>query len=120
MGGHEVIVLLARNIKRFRSRRNWSQANLAEHSGLSIVYLSYIERGNKWPYLDTLVKLAAALGVEVYELIKPEEALSADTASILGKYIEETRAIIAKSLESMGKQTGESLDKLRDQYLGGL
>jgi transcriptional regulator with XRE-family HTH domain len=117
MGGDKVRFILAGNLKLYRGRRNWSQADLAEKSGLSVVYLSDIERGNKWPYLDTLVKLAEALEMEVFELLKPQEVLSTDVASIVTKFSEETNAIIEKSLESMRKTTVQSLMNLRDQYL---
>ncbi|MDR1278097.1 MAG: helix-turn-helix domain-containing protein [Treponema sp.] len=117
MGGDRVRFILAGNLKLYRNRRNWSQADLAEKSGLSVVYLSDIERGNKWPYLDTLVKLAEALELEVFELLKPQDALSADAASIVAKLSEETTAIIEKSLETMRKDALQSLMKLRDQYL---
>ena len=40
MDGKGVRAVLAGNIKEFRSRRNWSQADLAEKTGLFIVYLS--------------------------------------------------------------------------------
>jgi transcriptional regulator with XRE-family HTH domain len=118
MGGDRVRFILAGNLKLYRSRRNWSQADLAEKSNLSVVYLSDIERGNKWPYLDTLVKLAEAFEMEVFELLKPQEqdALSADTASIVTKFSEETIAIIEKSLENMRKNTLRSLTNLKNQY----
>ncbi|MDR2482932.1 MAG: helix-turn-helix transcriptional regulator [Treponema sp.] len=116
MEGKAVRIILAGNIKLYRKRRNWSQADLAEKSGLSIVYLSDIERGNKWPYLDTLVKLAEALEIEVFELIKPQDALSTDTASILGQFSDETAAIVEKSLETMRKSILQSLVNLRAHY----
>jgi transcriptional regulator with XRE-family HTH domain len=119
MGGNRVRFILAGNLKLYRGRRNWSQADLAEKSDLSVVYLSDIERGNKWPYLDTLVKLAEAFEMEVFELLKPQDALSADTASIVAKLSEETAAIIEKSLENTRKHTLQSLMNLRDQYLSG-
>jgi hypothetical protein len=67
-------------------------------------------------YLDTLVKLAEALEMEVFELLKPQDALSADTASIVTKFSEETTAIIEKSLENIRKNTLQSLTNLKDQY----
>ena len=108
---------LAENIKLYRGRRNWSQADLSEKTGLSIVYLSDIERGNKWPYLDTLVKLAIAFEVEVFELLKPTDSLPEDTVSILAKYSEDTLAILSKSLEAMKKNTSQSLINLKNQYI---
>jgi len=118
MNGAEVRATLARNIKAFRSRRNWSQADLAEKSELSIVYLSDIERGNKWPYLDTLVKLAKAFNVEIYELLMPENTAHPTTAaSILDKYTREVAAIFEESLELARKRTSQSLAAMHDQYL---
>lgn len=116
MGGDELRLILANNIKLFRGRRNWSQATLAEKTDLSIVYLSDIERGNKWPYLDTLVKLADAFEIDAYELLKPKEALSADMTAILVKYTEESVMILDTSLEFMKKSAIQSLINLRDQY----
>jgi transcriptional regulator with XRE-family HTH domain len=117
MDSTEVRAVLAKNIKAFRGRRNWSQANLAEKSRLSIVYLSDIERGNKWPYLDTLVKIAKAFNVEVYELLKPETTLSPATGKIFAKYNEEINAIIEKSFETAKKFTSRSLTAMQKQYL---
>ena len=116
MEGTELRMTLAGNIKLCRGRRNWSQADLSEKTGLSIVYLSDIERGNKWPYLDTLVKLAKAFDVEAFELLKPEDHLSENSASILVKYSEESLAILEKSLESMKKNAFQSLINLRERY----
>ena len=119
MEGKELRLTLAGNIKLYRGRRNWSQADLSEKSGLSIVYLSDIERGNKWPYLDSLIKLADAFEVEVFELLKPEKSLPEDTVPILTKYSEETFAILDKTLEIMKKNARQSLLKLRSHYLSG-
>ena len=117
MDGAEVRATLARNIKAFRGRRNWSQANLAEKSELSVVYLSDIERGNKWPYLNTLVKIAGALNVEVYELLIPDSPPgTATTDSVLDKYTKEVAAIFEKSLEMALKCTSRSLAAVQEQY----
>jgi len=117
MDGAEVRATLARNIKVFRARRNWSQADLAEKSGLSIVYLSDIERGNKWPYLNTLVKLSKAFKMEVYELLMPENTPRPIDAPILDKYTKEVAAIFEKSLEMAIKRAAQSLATMQDQYL---
>jgi transcriptional regulator with XRE-family HTH domain len=117
MDANKVRATLAGNLKAFRGRRNWSQADLAEKSGLSIVYLSDIERGNKWPYLDTLVKLAEAFKVEVYELLKPENTLPPANADIMVKFTEDAVAVFEKSLETAGKQASRSLIAMRNQYL---
>lgn len=117
MEGAEVRAILARNIKEFRSRRNWSQADLAEKAGISIVYLSDIERGNKWPYLDTLVKLVNAFKVEVHELLMPENTPPSNATTLLAKYNEEVAAILDKSLEIAKKSVSKSLAAKQKQYI---
>jgi len=116
MKGAEVRAILARNIKALRSRRNWSQADLAEKAELSIVYLSDIERGNKWPYLDTLVKLASAFKIDVYELLKPEDTKPPTTAAILARYNDEVASIFDKALELAKKHASQSLTAMQKHY----
>ena len=72
MDGTEIRKTLARNIKSSREHRLWSQADLAANSGISIPFLSEIERGNKWPFPDTLGRIAKALNVHVRELFREE------------------------------------------------
>ena len=114
---NELRLVLAGNIKLYRGRRNWSQADLSEKTGLSIVYISDLERGNKWPYLDTLVKLAEAFEIEAFELLKPEGDLPENTAVYLTKYHEEALAVLEKSFTSMKKNAFRSLKSLRNQYI---
>jgi transcriptional regulator with XRE-family HTH domain len=75
--GIEIRRILAQNIKSFREHRFWSQADLAASSGISIPFLSEIERGNKWPFPDTLGKIAKALNVQIYELFRKETPINA-------------------------------------------
>jgi transcriptional regulator with XRE-family HTH domain len=113
----ELRIILGGNIRFHRGRRNWSQANLAEKAGLSLVYLGDIERGNKWPYLDTLVKLSEALEVEPFELIKPKDRLPENITSILAKYSEDSILTMEKLLETMKKTASQSLENLKIQYI---
>jgi transcriptional regulator with XRE-family HTH domain len=68
MEEQELKNILGKNIKFFRFRRRFSQADLAEKAGISITFLSNIERGNNFPLAGTLCSLAKALGVDVFEL----------------------------------------------------
>jgi len=70
--GDEIRQILAKNIKSFREHRLWSQADLAASSDISIPFLSEIERGNKWPFPDTLGKIANALNVQIHELFRED------------------------------------------------
>ena len=64
--------LLSQNIKRYRQRKGWSQAKLAEKMDISTNYLSDIETKRGWVSSFSLVKWANALEIEVFELFKPE------------------------------------------------
>ncbi|MCL2382171.1 MAG: helix-turn-helix domain-containing protein [Treponema sp.] len=66
MTGTDLRHILSKNLKLLRGQKSLSQIELAEKANISIPFLSNIERSNKWPYPDTLVKLAKALDVEVY------------------------------------------------------
>jgi transcriptional regulator with XRE-family HTH domain len=57
------------NLKSERLRRKLSQETLAGKAGLSISYISMLERGQRTPPLDTLESLAKALGVGPASLI---------------------------------------------------
>jgi transcriptional regulator with XRE-family HTH domain len=76
-----------------------SQAALAERAGISIPFLSDIERGNKWPYMDTLINIANALNVDAYELLKPAEADSKENTDALLKYIEVFSTLIHQAID---------------------
>jgi len=56
------------NIKKFRNKRGWNQLLLAEKLDISANFLSEIETGKGWVSPLTLVKLANALDIEVFEL----------------------------------------------------
>lgn len=61
---------IAMKIKKLREKREWTQQQLADESGLSLVTIGRIEAGmRKNPDLSTRKKLAKALGVEITELL---------------------------------------------------
>jgi len=70
MDGEELKAALGQNIKNLRSHRQYSQAELAEKADISIIYLSNIERGKKYPKPAILSQIAEGLDVEIYELFK--------------------------------------------------
>lgn len=72
MNGSKIRGILAQNIKSFREHRGWSQAELAAQSDISIPFLSEIERGNKWPFPDTLSKIVEALNIKVHDLFRED------------------------------------------------
>ena len=70
MTGAELRQILSKNIKTLRNRRSLSQIELAEKAGISIPFLSNIERKIKWPHPETLAKIANALDVEAHILLQ--------------------------------------------------
>lgn len=60
---------VAKNLKRARLARKLSQESLAAKAGISVSYISMLEREQRSPPLDTLEQLAAALGVKPVALL---------------------------------------------------
>ena len=105
MDGAEIRQILAQNIKSFREHRLWSQADLAANSDISIPFLSEIERGNKWPFPDTLGKIASALNVQIHELFRSKTSTDSER---------DYTAMVVKEMLSAQKAAMESVSK---QYL---
>jgi transcriptional regulator with XRE-family HTH domain len=63
--------VLASNLKALREQRSLSQTLLAERAGLTRSYLGSIERGRHNVPLDTVCRLAWALGREPRDLLSP-------------------------------------------------
>lgn len=60
---------IGKNIRELRRRAGMTQERLAEASGLSVPYISHIERGSKKARLETLAQVATALGISFDELL---------------------------------------------------
>ena len=71
MEENELRAVLAENIKKYRKRRGWNQQHLSEEIDISANYLSVVETGKGWVTPLTLVKLAKALEIDVFELFIP-------------------------------------------------
>jgi transcriptional regulator with XRE-family HTH domain len=60
---------LAFNLRRVRRQKGLSQSALGFRSELHPTAISLLERGGRMPRVDTVIKLAAALGVGPCELL---------------------------------------------------
>ena len=94
MTERELLKILSGNIKLYRRRYNWTQAELAEKINISINFLSDIETGKKWASPITLVKLADVFDIGVYELLKPTDIVPDNVNIFMGKYTEDIFAAI--------------------------
>jgi len=93
--------VLSQNIRRFRSYRKLSQADFAEKIDISIPFLSDIENGKKWVSPTTLVKMAEALNIETYELLKPESVIPDNAVNILEKYTADIYQVFGDALNDI-------------------
>jgi len=118
MKEQELRELMSINIKRFRSRRGWSQAKLAEKLNISTNFLSDIETTKGWVSPLTLVKLANALNIEVYELFKPENAISDTVTDVVNKLAQDLTVVLTESVEYARKQyTDEGKPKAKSRRI---
>jgi len=112
MSGSEIRTIFSQNIRIFRNRRNWSQADLAESADISINYLSDIERGKKWPHPDVLSKLADALGIKVFELFLEENMdISINNQELMNRFVNDVFLVLNKSLSLSARQSVEYIQK---------
>ena len=65
--------LLAKNIKKYRKNRGFSQEILAEKAHTSITHIGMIEIGKRFPSPKVLEQIAEALGVDTPELFSTEK-----------------------------------------------
>ncbi len=68
----EVKKAFRKKLRTLRRERGISQEKLGEKADLHPTYIGMIERGEKSPTLDTIVKLAQALDVSLIELFNLE------------------------------------------------
>ncbi|WP_076997529.1 helix-turn-helix domain-containing protein [Variovorax sp. KK3] len=62
--------MLATNLIRLRAARGWSQEALALEAGLHRTFVAHVERQARNISLDNLERLARALDVAPYRLLK--------------------------------------------------
>lgn len=66
------IVLFGRRLRSLRKAGNLTQEELGDRAGLSYKYLGAVERGKENPSLETVAKLAKALGIEMNDMFEFE------------------------------------------------
>lgn len=69
---------VGQRVRSIRLKRGFTQEMLAEAAELSAPYVSHIERGAKKASLESLVRIAAALGVTVDHLLAEVQTTEAD------------------------------------------
>ena len=65
--------VIQNRIKVLRAERNWTQADLAERTGISRQAVISIEKYKYTPSLELAFKIAQVFGVEITTVFSPEE-----------------------------------------------
>jgi transcriptional regulator with XRE-family HTH domain len=77
---------------------------LAEKVDISLNFLSDIETKRGWVSPLTLVKLAQALEIEVYELFRPEEEVTGEVKDTMDRFIKDFSLVLEQSLGKVSKK----------------
>ena len=112
MTEQELQETLSQNIKLYRKGK-FTQETLAEKIGVSSQNINNIEGKRRFPRTDTLVKIADALGVEVYQLFVPQNITpivieendenERIRSEIQKEVVESVRLTLNKALDRMGR-----------------
>ncbi len=118
----EIAVALGKRIRELRTELHMSQEELSFKAGISPAHLGQIERAAKRPNVDTIGKLASALGVPPSALFTDEQTpppertatLEKIDAQLLSMTEDEQRDVlrIIRILRSYKKQPPEKDDEI--------
>lgn len=61
---------LARNLRRLRQEKGWSQEEFADHVGIHRTYVSDLERGARNPTIAIIERLAKPLNVTASRMLE--------------------------------------------------
>ena len=63
-------IQFGRNLRSLRISQDWTQEHLAERLGVSVNFVSFVERGIKSPSFDRLERIAKVFRVPVAQLFE--------------------------------------------------
>jgi transcriptional regulator with XRE-family HTH domain len=66
----EIAPCLGRVIRRIREKKGLSQEDFAELTGHHRTYIGFLERGERSPNVETVQRIARALGLNASDLLK--------------------------------------------------
>lgn len=72
----DILLVLGSNIRKIRKEFGWTQADLAEKSGISVPFMTQIELGRKSASLEVVQNIAAALNISYNQLFEENVAAS--------------------------------------------
>jgi transcriptional regulator with XRE-family HTH domain len=102
---------LSAQLRATRQRRGWTQAVLAERSGVTTHYVALLETARKLPTLKTLSLLAQALGVSPGKLLDGNSApttWATEVSQIAATIPEPNRLLVRDLLTAAAKSRPEN------------
>ena len=64
----DIAKIIGQRIRNYRTQKGLSQEKLAELAGCHPTYIGQLERGEKNATLESVEKIASAMGISLYEL----------------------------------------------------
>jgi transcriptional regulator with XRE-family HTH domain len=75
--------IVGENIKRLRERKMWTQQELSDLTGISQATISHVEKGHRWPSIETVEILADWFDVDPSELFQANKNIELDVTQAL-------------------------------------
>ena len=101
---------LSQNIKKYRKGK-YTQEQLAEKIGVSSQNINDIEGKRRWPRESTLIKIADALEIEVYQLFIPN-----DLSNIQIETTDENKKIRTTIQQQLVSDFRKSMNNMLDKW----
>jgi transcriptional regulator with XRE-family HTH domain len=109
--------ILSVNIRTARENLHITQARLAEYADISMSYMSDIEYCKTWVSDKTLMRIAKALNMEAYELLRPLSRESNAEDAENGTNLHHIAELVSAKKSVLKKAAEESLDDLISQII---
>ncbi len=92
-------------VREYRKRSGWSLEECAEKIGISARYLSDIERGDKFPKLETFVRILNIFAASADDVLQ-DSLVIGDSARLNNETITKLSADMVAQDKSLDQQTG--------------
>nr|DAY85717.1 MAG TPA: Helix-turn-helix XRE-family like protein [Caudoviricetes sp.] len=104
------------NIKFLRKRKNMTQKQLSEATGIAVITIQEYEAGKYEPKIDFLYKLGKALDCDIYKLAGINENINSHEITVNDVFNEiKKRAKEAETEEYEAKEKGDYLDAIESR-----
>ncbi|MDR2607675.1 MAG: helix-turn-helix transcriptional regulator [Treponema sp.] len=93
--------ILADNMRKIRRKRGLTQAKLAEKAEVSTHFIAMIEIARKFPAPETLDRIAAALGIETYQLFSGPVFPEKDLLWLRQSLLNDIERVVGEAVEKI-------------------